>query len=359
MSGFDLPDNDAAFDANQSRWMSTDIDILTAGLNGVGVISGCAVTAQGSPDMTVAIAAGTIRIASGLLVTVTAGNGTITTADGTNPRIDLVSASDTGTKTVTAGTAAANPKAPGLPSGHVGLAMVYVPPSDTTIAANQITDKRVILPTHSLQAANYDPDRYPASVSLSDEFDDGSVHADWGWSGTAPTYNETEYPGFLYVAITAAADPGKFRRAYSPGASTAFTVVVKGSYACYDSTTIVGGFGIGVLDSSDATIALLSIVGDATSPRWDNQRLSINGSLTTIADIAGGDIYLMITRDASNNYAYLYSYNGRDWHYVGTSSSATTVAKVAILNNTNVGNYSQSVDFIRAFTGSITRKIGS
>jgi len=97
MSGFDLPDNDVAFDANQSRWMSTDIDILTAGLNGVGVISGCAVTAQGSPDMTVAIAAGTIRIASGLLVTVTAGNGTITTADGTNPRIDLVSASDTGT----------------------------------------------------------------------------------------------------------------------------------------------------------------------------------------------------------------------------------------------------------------------
>jgi len=145
MSGFDLPDNDLAFDANQSRWMSTDIDILTAGLNGVGVISGCAVTAQGSPDMTVAIAAGVVRVASGLLIAVTAGNGTITTADGTNPRIDLVSASDAGVKTVTAGTAAANPKAPSLPAGDIGLAMVYVPQNDTTIAANQITDKRVIL----------------------------------------------------------------------------------------------------------------------------------------------------------------------------------------------------------------------
>jgi len=145
MAGFDLPDNDVAFHTNQSIWMSTDIDILTAGLNGVGVVSGCDVTAQGSPDMTVAIAAGVVRIASGALVTVTSGNGTITAADGTNPRIDLVSASDTGTKTVTAGSAAANPKPPALPSGHVGLAMVYVPANDTTIAANQITDKRVIL----------------------------------------------------------------------------------------------------------------------------------------------------------------------------------------------------------------------
>ena len=145
MAGFDLPDNDVAFNTNQSIWMSTDIDILTAGLNGVGVVTDCAVTAQGSPDMTVAIAAGIVRIASGALVTVTSGNGTITAADGTNPRIDLVSANDTGTKTVTAGTAAANPKAPALPAGNIALAMVYVPANDTTIAANQITDKRVLL----------------------------------------------------------------------------------------------------------------------------------------------------------------------------------------------------------------------
>ncbi len=141
---FTIPNNDVAFHANQSIVMETDLSILTAGLAGVGVMSGCAVTAQGIPDMTVAIAAGTIRIASGALVSVTAGNGTITTADVTNPRIDLVSASNAGAKTVTAGTAAASPKAPDLPAGNVGLAMVYVPANDTTIAANQITDKRVV-----------------------------------------------------------------------------------------------------------------------------------------------------------------------------------------------------------------------
>lgn len=143
--GFDIPDNDVAFNANQSIWMSADIDILTAGLNGVGVVSACGVTAQGTPDMTVAIAAGSIRIASGAIVAVTGGNGTITTADATNPRIDLISASNAGVKTVTAGTAAANPAAPALPAGNVGLAMVYVPVNDTAIAANQITDKRVVL----------------------------------------------------------------------------------------------------------------------------------------------------------------------------------------------------------------------
>lgn len=123
----------------------TDMRILRDGLAGVGVVSGCAVTAQGSPDMTVAIAAGTIRIASGALVAVSGGNGTIGAADGSNPRIDLISASNAGVKTVTAGTAAASPKPPDLPAGNVALAYVLVPTSDTTISTGQIVDKRVVV----------------------------------------------------------------------------------------------------------------------------------------------------------------------------------------------------------------------
>jgi len=143
--GFTIPSNDVAgVPARQSVWYDTDIAILVAGDNGVGVLTGCAVTAQSSPDMTVAVAAGTIQATStSAPVTVTAGNATISTADATNPRIDLVTASATGTKTVTAGTAAAVPKPPALPSGHIALAMVDVPANDTTIATGQITDKRV------------------------------------------------------------------------------------------------------------------------------------------------------------------------------------------------------------------------
>jgi hypothetical protein len=142
---FTIPSRDVAGNASQAEIHATDIRALTDGLNGVGVVSGCAVTAQGSPDMTVAIAAGTIRIASGALVTVTSGNGTITTADATNPRIDVISASNAGVKTVTAGTPAAAPKPPDLPAGNVALAFVYVAAGDTAISSGEITDKRVIL----------------------------------------------------------------------------------------------------------------------------------------------------------------------------------------------------------------------
>jgi hypothetical protein len=113
---------------------------------GTGVLSGCEVTAQGSPDMTVAVAAGYIQATPGAApVAVTSGNATITAADATNPRIDLVTASAAGVKTVTNGTAAASPKPPALPSGHVALAMIYVAANDTAINTGEITDKRVIL----------------------------------------------------------------------------------------------------------------------------------------------------------------------------------------------------------------------
>jgi hypothetical protein len=155
---FTIQDNDESFASNpQSLIMQTDINALVAGIGYDGVISGCAVTAQGSPNMTVAVAAGLVQIAGGQ-VTVASGNVTITTADGTNPRIDLVVVNSSGTKSVTAGTAAANPKAPDIPASSVLLAMVYVPASDTTIASNQITDKRLIVPALRV----YTPEQYGA-----------------------------------------------------------------------------------------------------------------------------------------------------------------------------------------------------
>lgn len=143
---FTIPDNDESFNTNQSLWMQTDIDNFVLGIQGNGVLSGCAVTAQGSPDMTVAVAAGTIQW-NGVSVTVASGNVTITAANGTNPRIDLVVVDNAGVKSATAGTAAASPKAPALPANSIMLAMVYVPANDTTIATNQIVDKRTITTT--------------------------------------------------------------------------------------------------------------------------------------------------------------------------------------------------------------------
>ncbi len=142
---FTIPNEADAFHSDQAEPDKVDIDILVAGLAGNGVVSGCGVTAQGSPDMTVAVAAGTIRNTDGTIATVTSGNVTIGAADATNPRFDLITVGNTGTKASSAGTAAANPIFPAIPANSVVLAAVYVPATDTTIANNQIVDKRVIL----------------------------------------------------------------------------------------------------------------------------------------------------------------------------------------------------------------------
>lgn len=141
--GFAIPNEaDAAF-ARQSVIMDTDVDAIVAGFAGTCVVSGCAVTAQGVPDMTLAVAAGVVAVA-GVEATVASGNVTITAADATNPRIDIVVASNAGVKSVTAGTAAASPVAPAIPANSVILAMVYVPANDTAIGSTQIVDKRVL-----------------------------------------------------------------------------------------------------------------------------------------------------------------------------------------------------------------------
>jgi hypothetical protein len=105
---------------------------------------GCAVTAQGTPDQTVAVAAGSVRI-GGRYVKVTAGNVSLTAADGTNPRFDLITVDTTGTKGVTNGTPSADPVYPTLPAGKVILAQVFRAASDNTIQTADITDKRVLI----------------------------------------------------------------------------------------------------------------------------------------------------------------------------------------------------------------------
>jgi hypothetical protein len=136
-------DDVAAVPARQSVWYDVDIAILVAGIAGTGVLTGCEVTAQGTPDMTVAVASGSIQPAAGeTAVSVTGDDVDVDAAD-SDPRIDLITASAAGVLTYTAGTAATDPKPPALPSGHIALAMIDVPGSATEIDTAQITDKRV------------------------------------------------------------------------------------------------------------------------------------------------------------------------------------------------------------------------
>jgi hypothetical protein len=156
---FTVPDLAAATYPAQAGLDAGDLAIMAGGSALTGVVSGCAVTPQASPNMTAAVAAGVVRY-GGRRVTVTGGNVTVTAADATNPRHDLVTVDTTGALAVVAGTpaqitATSEPVYPAIPVSRVVLASVYVPANKTTVDAGMITDKRVAVAEPPPLVADY------------------------------------------------------------------------------------------------------------------------------------------------------------------------------------------------------------
>lgn len=138
---FTIPDQGEGDSNLQSVAYQEDFDILVAGISGSDcVLSGCAVT--GGTDMTPAVAKGAV-LSNGTLFAIAAADVTIGTADGTNPRIDLIVVNSSGALAVRAGTAAASPKPPVRTANDVVLYQVFVPASTTQITQARCIDKRV------------------------------------------------------------------------------------------------------------------------------------------------------------------------------------------------------------------------
>lgn len=136
---FVIPNTADAGVAAQAAPDKGDFDIVTAASVGTGVISGCAVTA--TTLLTVDVAVGVIAVL-GVPVVVATGTLVVGAADATNPRFDLIVVNSSGTKSVTAGTAAASPVFPAIPASSVVLAAIYIPALLATILTTHITDKR-------------------------------------------------------------------------------------------------------------------------------------------------------------------------------------------------------------------------
>ncbi len=110
------------------------------------VVNSGAYTDEGAAnnDLIVRTYAGTLRNRqTGATVSVTQTDTTLSAADATNPRIDLIQVdATTGAVTKKTGTAAASPVAPTPDAGTIVVAQVSVPANDTAITTNQITDVR-------------------------------------------------------------------------------------------------------------------------------------------------------------------------------------------------------------------------
>lgn len=137
-----VPDKGEGDNDIQSILFQEYLEVLAAGVQGTDcVLNGCLVT--GSAGMTPAVAKGAV-MSSGTMFAVAAGTVTVTAADATNPRIDLVVVNSAGALAVRAGTAAVAPKPPNRTANDVVLAVVYIPAADTVLATSQITDMRVL-----------------------------------------------------------------------------------------------------------------------------------------------------------------------------------------------------------------------
>jgi hypothetical protein len=128
---------------------------------GYGLVSGLGVTAQTVPDMTVAVATGTVYMEDGTRYTPNANNAlAVNTADATNPRKDIVYVSSAGVISYLAGTPAATPSAPSTPSGGFLLAEITVAAGATTITNADIQNKPHLINTSIVESGSNANGRY-------------------------------------------------------------------------------------------------------------------------------------------------------------------------------------------------------
>ena len=132
----------------QARWSSTVVTDLALGSSGTNVLRGCVVTSNGTADKKVVVSAGDVAV-GGQWVACPGATITLSDADGTNPRIDVVSVNASGTVGTVGGSAAADPFEPPIAANTVKLAAIYVPSgggSTYTVLSTWIYSRRIESP---------------------------------------------------------------------------------------------------------------------------------------------------------------------------------------------------------------------
>lgn len=302
---FRIPNKADASYARQAGGFSADIDTIAAALAGDGVLSGLGVAAQGTPDMTVAVAAGLVRI-GGYFAAEAGENATITTANSTNPRIDLVVIDWNGAISVVAGTAAVYPVPPAVPSNSIVLAQVYVPAAATAITNAMLVDKRPV----AVDGYDIFADFMGSSLSATVATSAGSI-GECGWtmsaSGTAgaPTFQTSAatHRGVLR-SVSGTTSGNNVRWHFGNASTTAVMVPAEIARMTFvvsipTITTMAAKLGFGV-DLSDAASSSLGTAGafvefvPATSAKWayvTRQASTSTRNVDTGADVAAGTWY--------------------------------------------------------------------
>lgn len=249
-------------------------DAVAPASTGLGVKSGCLVSAQGTPNMTVAVSSGTV-VSNWRSVGVAAGNVTISSNTSGNPRIDLICVDATGAKSVVAGTPAAIPNTAWPdPAGKVVIATIYVPDAAASITNARITDTRVIVAPPTADQITV---RKPAGVA---DWAPTTVFpsSTYGWGGVSgyAFVNESAYdtlngsPGWEYLVyksgheIADGGETGSTNPEKDLGSDASRSVLTKASIVALigagilPASVILEASGVDIVDSFSCNLADLS-----------------------------------------------------------------------------------------------------
>lgn len=215
-------------------------DLLLDGREGVRGTADFAVTQNGTPNMSVNIAAGQGVVKGdagsqqGVYIVRNDGtvNKTIAASDATNPRIDLVCArvrdgvygdsTNDWSFIVVTGTAAASPTAPAVPNNHLPIAQVTVPANASSIVNANIADVRPRVSAIGARRVCTSTTRPATGLYAGLEIFETDTLRNWAWDGSA----WVELGGLAYASFHT------FTPTFRWAANTAWTLG-NGSYKCY------------------------------------------------------------------------------------------------------------------------------
>lgn len=329
-----------------------------------------AVTQNGSPNMSVNVASGQAYVPGtegtkqGTYVCVNDAtkNITITAADGTNPRIDLIvakvqdtlysGATNSWSLVVVTGTPAGSPAAPTAPANSVTLAQIAVGAGVTSIVTANITDKRfyasalggVISCTSTTRPATT---TVPAG-QLVYETDTTLIRMLVGssWKLISP-YKQDNTLGSAAATVTFSSIPTTLKRlrlyfTIRGDASSSGTMLVRinGDTGANYHYQYWNAFTVGTSNSSTITATSINLSGFPTGAgagEWGAGEMQFNGWDAPHATYLAGTLqsgYVINTTGGSNN---VYA----SWAYVGSSGSGYT----SITLTQATGNFQAGSEF--------------
>lgn len=259
---------------------------------GDALISGCEVAAHSPADMGVHVDAGEVLLATGRFTPV-ACDRAIPAADATHPRIDLVCiASDGAVEGPTEnaslkGTPASTPAAPAVPAGYVILAEVLVGEEATSIAADKITDRRLLttLAAEAVARLTHEADAIHTGASAAETNTGTDATKKVTPNGLAGSYAGTKSMSIVAVELATEVEVGASKIAFVvPPALSGMNLVYANAYVNVAGTT--NATTVEIYNVSDGVSMLteeISIASEDTA--------GAPGTVDTAHDdVEGGDV---------------------------------------------------------------------